>query len=380
MNQTRTKPIYTKPPLKWVGGKTQLLDTLIPQFPTEIQDYHELFLGGGSVLLALLSETPRRIRGQIYAYDANPVLISFYRNLQTQPQAFYEILQGIIQEFQSIITPTAPCTDIVPLSSSKTAVNRNPNTPEEAKTSKETYYYWIRKQYNQLTAEEQTRLYGTALFFFLNKTCFRGVFRVGPNGFNVPYGHYANPEIVDYEHWMSVHRLIQPVNFLRMDCEMSMQLPQTGDFVYLDPPYVQESKTSFVGYSLDGFSVEKTRNVFRQCQQWSTGGEQGVSWVMSNSDVPLVHEYFPSTEKKYHVLRITSRRAIHSKKPESTAQELLITSLALPVAASSSPLLQIINPLPPPLLLVRESNQITVLEEEEEEEAGGSAEPITESR
>ena len=256
MSEPSKKP--AKPLLKWVGGKSKLLDKLLPYFPTQIQNYYELFLGGGSVLLAILSETPRRIQGQIYAYDANPVLISFYQHLQTQPQALYEILQGIIQEFQSIV-PQNPAQNPA---QENPKPNRKPATIEEAKTSQESYYYWLREQYNHLTAEQQQRIYGAALFYFLNKTCFRGVFRVGPNGFNVPYGHYHNPEIVQYEHWMEIHRLLQPVNFQVMDCSLSILLPQPGDFVYLDPPYVQETKTSFVGYSLEGFSPEKSRQLF----------------------------------------------------------------------------------------------------------------------
>jgi len=312
-----SKPIkYAKPLLKWVGGKTQLLNTLLPLFPAEIQNYYELFIGGGSVLLALLSETPCRIHGQINVYDTNSVLISFYQHLQTQPQALYEIIQEIIQEFQSI----APLTTGKPI--------RNPSTFEEAKTSRESYYYWKRLQYNHMTLELQQRAYGVALFFFLNKTCFRGVFRVGPNGFNVPYGHYDNPEIVDYEHWMEIHRLIQPVNFLVLDCSVSMTLPQPGDFVYLDPPYVQETKKSFVGYSLEGFTEQKSRILFHQCHQWI---ERGVSWLMSNSDTPLLQESFPdeNPEKKYHIQHVSCRRAINAKHPESVAKEVVVSYIAI---------------------------------------------------
>jgi len=318
LKMRHAKKIYTKPLLKWVGGKTQLLDILLPLFPVEIQNYYELFIGGGSVLLALLSETPRRIQGNIYAYDTNPVLISFYQHLQTQPQALYEILQEIIQEFQSI-SPTSPLTKDKPI--------RKPNTLEEAKTSRESYYYWIRQRYNSMTTEQQQRAYGVALFFFLNKTCFRGIYRVGPNGFNVPYGHYTNPEIVDYEHWMEIHRLLEPVILLVMDCSISMTLPQTGDFVYLDPPYVQETKTSFVGYSLEGFSLEKSRLLFYQCHRWI---ERGISWVMSNSDTPLLGESFPeeTPEKKYHIQQVSCRRAVNAKHPESIAKEIVVSHIS----------------------------------------------------
>ena len=71
-------------------------------------------------------------------------------------------------------------------------INRNPLNISEAKLCKENYYYWIRMRYNNLSKEEKKSILGSSLFIFLNKTCFRGVFRVGPNGFNVPYGHYKN--------------------------------------------------------------------------------------------------------------------------------------------------------------------------------------------
>jgi DNA adenine methylase len=112
-----------------------------------------------------------------------------------------------------------------------------------------------------------------------------------------------------------------------MDCTVSMTLPEPGDFVYLDPPYVKETKTSFVAYSLEGFSTTKSKLLFEQCHDWIP---KGVSWAMSNSDVPLLQEYFPETPDAptYRIQHLTCRRQIHSKNPETTAKEILISHLA----------------------------------------------------
>ena len=173
-----------KPILKWVGGKTQILDTLIPDFPAEINNYREIFLGGGSVLLTLLSYVKNgiiKIQGNVYAYDLNEPLIYMYKNIQTRHTELYDKLQTIITEFNDC---------------GNGEINRKPTNIEEAKIARENYYYWTRNKYNQLSLSDQKGTLGSAMFIFLNKTCFRGVFRVGPNGFNVPYGNYKNPDII----------------------------------------------------------------------------------------------------------------------------------------------------------------------------------------
>jgi DNA adenine methylase len=102
---------------------------------------------------------------------------------------------------------------------------------------------------------EQTSVYGSALFIFLNKTCFRGLFRTGPNGFN--FGHYTElPEIVNRDHLAEIHELIQPVVFGCAGFAESLTTAEPGDFVYLDPPYAPETQNSFVGYTNGGFGLE----------------------------------------------------------------------------------------------------------------------------
>ena len=317
-----------KPLLKWVGGKTQLLDRLLPVFPATVSgNYHELFVGGGSVLLALLSESPCRISGQMYAYDNNPVLVAFYQTLQTRSKELFDCVQTMVEEFASI--PSANRSAVRPTRQAA------PASLLEAMESREAYFYWIRRRYNAQPPDLKTGMESVAMFYFLNKTCFRGVYRVGPNGFNVPYGHYSNPEIANRGQFETVGQLIRSVVFAHSDCEASVCNPQAGDFVYMDPPYALEHKNSFVGYTEDGFSDAKQRLLFHKCHRWM---EQGVGWVMSNSDVPLIHAAFPFDGRfnSYTIHSLVARRAINAKKPEATAKELMV--VYAPVALSGEAL------------------------------------------
>lgn len=303
-----TTKIHTpKPILKWVGGKTQIMDTLIADFPTEIHNYHEAFLGGGSVLLTVLSYVKAgiiKIHGNIHAYDLNAPLIYIYKNIQTQHNELYATLQDIITEFSG-------CGNGV--------INRTPVNVEEAKTAKENYYYWIRSEYNKLSPNDKTSVIGSAMFIFLNKTCFRGVFRVGPNGFNVPYGHYNNPEIINKDHLEEIHRLIQPVLFECCDFNKSLTNVGKNDFVYLDPPYAPETDTSFVGYTENGFSIEQHNGLFRLIHTLTDANKKVM---LSNADVNLVRENF--TNLTYSTQSIVCKRSINSKKPDAKANEVII--------------------------------------------------------
>jgi DNA adenine methylase len=297
-----------KPILKWVGGKTQIIDKLIVDFPIEINNYREAFLGGGSVLLAFLSYVKSdiiKINGNIYAYDLNEPLIYIYKNIQTQHNKLYDILKNIITDFKEC---------------GNGEINRTPENIEEAKIAKENYYYWIRSEYNKLCLTDKKSILGSAMLIFLNKTCFRGIFRVGPNGFNVPYGHYSNPEIINKEHLDNIHNLIQNVLFECCDFNTSLALAniEQGDFAYLDPPYAPETNTSFVGYTEKGFDIENHKKLFNLIHNL-TDAKQKI--MLSNADVSLVRENF---KEKYSTSTILCKRSINSKNPESKAKEVII--------------------------------------------------------
>jgi len=287
-----------KPVIKWVGGKTQILDTVLESFPREIENYHELFVGGGSVLFGLLASKDITVKGKVYAYDKNQKLINMYRQIQTNPGKVHDHL---LELFTTYDTRTG------------TEVNRKPETEEEGLTSKESYYYWVRKKYNELVPTTPVH---AATLIFLNKTCFRGVYREGPNGFNVPYGHYkTTPLVVSLDELVKIQELIKDVVFEWCDFRAAFaQTVNGGDFIYADPPYAPESVTSFVGYTKDGFSLDDHRDLFNLLKR------SKIDFVLSNAKVYLVTSSFEG----YEVKDVPARRAIHSKDPSSTTTEVLV--------------------------------------------------------
>ena len=292
-----------KPIVKWLGGKSQIIDKLIADFPLEINNYHEPFLGGGSVLLALLSYVKSgaiKIHGNIYACDLNEPLIYMYKNIQTQHNILYDTLKTLIADYKEC---------------------------GRERETKEAYYYLTRSRYNNLSLEGKKSILGSAMFIFLNKTGFRGMFRVGPNGFNVPYGHYSNPEIINKEHLDIVHNLIQGVIFECCDFTVSLMRPivasgdsgDHSDFLYIDPPYAPETTTSFVGYTEKGFNIENHNKLFGLIHDLTDANHKVM---LSNADVSLVRSNF--TKDQYHTTPILCKRSINSKNPDAKAKEVII--------------------------------------------------------
>jgi DNA adenine methylase len=299
-----------KPIIKWVGGKTQIIDKVIANFPVEINNYREIFLGGGSVLLALLSYAKKdiiKIRGNIYAYDLNEPLINIYKNIQSKHNELYAALKNLIDDFSE-------CGECI-------NINRKAVNIDEAKEAKENYYYWIRNKYNSLSDDEKNDVIGSAMLIFLNKTCFRGIFRVGPNGFNVPYGNYKNPEIINKNHLDIIHNLIKEVIFKCSDFRESMINIEDGDFLYLDPPYVPEKNTSFVGYTKGGFDIANHNELFAIIH---TLKEKSIRMAMSNSDVEIIRNIFSANEYNYTIETLVCKRSINSKNPDSKTNEVII--------------------------------------------------------
>jgi DNA adenine methylase len=292
-----------KPFLKWIGGKTQILNDIISKFPQNINNYHEPFLGGGCVLLALLSQNRINVKGKLYAYDINKDLINVYKNIQNNKDELYDYFSSYMKEYDAITGDF---------------INRLPLNIVEAKTSKESYYYWMRLKYNNIDKES---VECSALFMFLNKTCFRGMYREGPKGFNVPYGHYKKtPNIMTKEELDFISNLIKDVEFICCDFNESIKNIKENDFVYLDPPYTQENKNSFVEYTTDGFNLETHKNLFNEIIKFNN---KNIKFVLNNANTELVLNYF---KKNYNCQYIVSKRAINPLYPDSTTVEMIISN------------------------------------------------------
>jgi len=272
-----------KPILKWVGGKSQILDKVLSLFPKSINDYHEPFVGGGSVLLGALKT--KKITGKIFAYDLNFDLISLYKNIQKNPRLVIGELSILQKEYE-----------------------------DSDEDTQETYYYNIRDRYNK---ETKGTILSSSMFIFLNKTCFRGLYRVGPKGFNVPFGHYKKPCILDANNILDVSELIRNVEFIHCsfeECLFWKNANPNSDFVYFDPPYAPESSKSFVKYNKEGFTLEKHKELFNLIRNLKS------SFLLSNSHVKLVADSFIEYDKQI----LNCKRSINSKNPSMKTEEVLI--------------------------------------------------------
>lgn len=307
----------SKPLLKWIGSKTQILSKVLDEFPDEINDYHEPFLGSGSVLIGLLEQMREggriKVRGRIYAYDINDTLIYFFKNVQTEPQLLLREIDKLVEVYANL--PTSG------------TIHRKPRNIEEARSCHESYYYWIRGLFNALTVAETRSVLGSAYFLFLNKTCFRGLYRkTQRGGFNVAFGHYKETKkIVDRDHLLQISQLIRDVIFVHSSFEdvFSFILQQGGshshslNFIYLDPPYYPIKDRTFVGYTSCGFDRDQHLLLFEQTKRHGR-------FLMSNSDCEAVRNEFSSED--YTIQSISCKRRIHPKKPEDMVNELLIRS------------------------------------------------------
>lgn len=264
---TTVQIAYTqsKPFLKFVGGKRQLLPQLLPFLPRSFNRYYEPFVGGGALFFALRSAGYSN-----YAVlgDVNSRLVRTYRGVQSGVEKVIEGLKFMPydkEEFQ----------------------NARDMKPDEMKRDTDVAVWMI----------------------YLNKSCFNGLYRVNKAGqFNVPFGRYTNPTICDAEGLRSASEALQGVGLRVGDFEANIQGVAKGDVVYFDPPYVPVSTTSnFTGYSKEGFTFDDQKRLRDTAARLK---KLGVTVILSNADVPAVRELY---SKGFEIHAVTARRNINSK-------------------------------------------------------------------
>ena len=305
---------FIKPFLKWVGGKSQIIENILENVPLEINNYYEPFLGGGSVLLNVLQLYKLNninITGKIIASDINKDLIDLYNNIKDNKEQFILELQILKKEYSSIIDLNLECDKIIK--------NKLQDNKKNSMLSKERYYYWIRHVYNE---NKINNIQKSAMFLFLNKTCFRGLYRCSHKTgyFNVSFGNYNNPVFFDKQNIDNISLLIQNVNFVYCDFENILNTQfESLDFLYLDPPYVPVNKTSFVDYSKFGFNDLNHKTLFNKIHSLS---DSNTNLMLSNSYTDTIVNNF--CKEKYTIKIISTVRKINSKIPNSKVDELLI--------------------------------------------------------
>ncbi len=260
------KNVLISPILKWVGGKRQLLDSIIPLINANCSTYVEPFIGGGAVFFEL---QPKKA----IINDYNEELINVYLTVRDYPEE-------LIKELE------------------KHSLNNN-----------EEYFYKVRaldrvKNFDSLTDVEKA-----ARIIYLNKTCFNGLYRVNSAGqFNSPYGKYKNPNIVNAPTIRAMSKYLKNNNITikQGDYKEALKGLRKGAFVYLDPPYMPiSSSSSFTGYTENGFSYEQQVELKRECDKLKA---KNIGFLLSNSDCPEIRDLY----KDYSILTVQAKRTINS--------------------------------------------------------------------
>ncbi len=293
-----------KPFLKWAGGKSQLIEQIKEQLPITIETnrftYIEPFVGSGAVLFWILEQYPNLESAIIN--DINQDLTNSYLTIKHNVQDLIQILKEWEVEYHNIA---------------------------ENQDAKKEYYYEKRSLFNTRNSDQTTQ---SALFIFLNRTCFNGLYRVNrKNEFNVPIGSYITPQICNEENLLAVSKVLQKVEVLNGDFSRTLNYTNENTFFYFDPPYKPLSETSsFNSYGKDEFNDAEQIRLKEFCEILDN---QNYQWILSNSDVKGKNpndNFFDDLYSEFNIYRVNARRNINANPlKRGTLTELLITNQVL---------------------------------------------------
>lgn len=270
-----------KPIVKWVGGKRQLVKQLINFMPQNYNKYYEPFFGGGALYFALKPYNA-------VVNDINQDLITMYRVIKDNPFELISLLE------------------------------------EHKLNHSKDYYYKLRSFDRDGTIDTMSDTEKSARLLYMLRVDFNGLYRVNSRGqFNVPFGRYKNPDIVNKTVILAVSDFFRhsDVKLKSMDFAKSIDGVKRKDFVYFDPPYIPlNSTSSFTSYTATGFNYDdqkRLQKVFFDLKK------QGVFAMLSNSDTPLTRALY--ADANIHVVH--AKRAINSNaKKRGKINELIITN------------------------------------------------------
>ncbi len=289
--------MYTtvKPFIKWAGGKSQLLEEIRKKYPAKIERYCEPFVGGGAVLLDVLANFQPK---EVLINDINPELTNTYIQIRNNAESIIATLSEMQGDFWDM-------------------------NDEKRKE----YFYSQRERFNELIKQSASTEEKAALFIFINKTCFNGLYRVNGKGlYNVPIGSYKKPPICDAENIRTISKLLKRVDVHCGDYSECESFITDNAFVYIDPPYRPLNVTSsFTSYAKTEFGDEQQIQLVHFIEKIS---EKGAKVVASNSDPHNTDEndnFFDDIYKMFFIDRVAATRMINSKSNgRGTVSELLI--------------------------------------------------------
>ena len=276
-----------KPFVKWAGGKGQLIEQLEKFIPIDdekvLAKYVEPMVGGGALLFTILSKYNFK---SIYISDINEELINAYNVVKNN----VDVLIKRLLELQS---------DFIPM----------------YENGRKHYYYAARGRFNSLNLSDETSIEKAALFIFLNKTCFNGLYRVNKKGqFNVPMGAYKNPTICDAANLRNVSEALKNATIVCGDYALSKSFIDEATFVYFDPPYRPISETAdFTSYNVYCFDDNEQIRLAKFIDEISSCG---AKVMLSNSDPQNIDPsdtFFEDLYKSYTINKVEATRSINSK-------------------------------------------------------------------
>ena len=267
------------PFVKWAGGKRQLLTQIKERMPEKYNNYFEPFVGGGAVTFALLPENA-------LINDINKALINAYRQICNAPEVFLKAIKKLDNEMW-----------------------------EDGKE----YYYFLREHYNDKLMKTEFDVELAALFVFINKHCFNGLYRVNGKGlFNVPYNNSRRVS-VDENLIMEISEYLQSVKIMDGDFEVACKEAKGGDFVFIDSPYAPLNPTSFESYTKEGFDIESHKRLAKLFDELTA---RGCYCMLTNHNTDLINELYGN--KGYRIDIVSVKRMINSDSSNRVGEEVII--------------------------------------------------------